>query len=137
MAASRVRETTPNVNFAPTSEVCTHLAQRPPQIESARYSRPPDGPGATILATLARPEYVPIRTAARLTGISRELISQAIARGEISAARPGKRWIYVRLDDVREWLCEQAVTPSHQQIAKRVEEGFRRARRRANPEAQR
>ena len=73
-------------------------------------------------------DYVPIRTAARLTGISRELISRAISRGEIPAFRPGKRWVYVRIEDVRTWLGDQAITPSHQHVVERVDRSIRRAR---------
>ena len=57
-------------------------------------------------------EFVTLRAAARATGISRSLVLQAVRLGQISAYRPGTRWVYVHLDDVRAWLRHQRVAPS-------------------------
>lgn len=56
-----------------------------------------DGTPATV------EPLVTVREAARAFGISRHLIFQAGARGELAIFEPG-RWARVRLTDVGRWL---------------------------------
>ncbi len=57
-------------------------------------------------------EFLPIHAAARLLGINRARIARAVRDGLIPATRPGTRWVYVHLDDVRAWLRDQRAPES-------------------------
>ncbi len=80
------------------------------------------------------PEYGTVREAARLLGVGRGALAAAIRSGDVRAYRPGRRWTYVRLAEVRTWMETRAVEPSDTEVAARVDRSLRRARIRARHE---
>ena len=85
------------------------------------------GPQGGETGSTAAVEYTTVRTAARRLGISRALISRAVHLGLIPAYRPGRRWLYVRLDDARAWLHGHRLVPQAAQIVERVDRSVRRS----------
>ena len=57
------------------------------------------------------PEYPTVPQAAKRLGVSRQTLYCVIASGELTAHRPGSRWLRVRWADCIAWIESKKVTP--------------------------
>lgn len=60
----------------------------------------------------SNPRTLSLSAAARAYGLSRDLLRQAIQRGELPASRPGLRTVRILCADIEAWLRAHRVQPS-------------------------
>ena len=76
---------------------------------SSTRTRPP----ARFIANAPEPPWVSVRRASEILGVTPEAIRYHIQKGRIPASRigGGRGFLFIRLEDVREFMRPRPVTP--------------------------